>query len=303
MSCRKPNISWRWITRGTCLGLLSLAQPQAVNAGAGPAPEEPAGITSPTSAPATMPAPGKTLAQELYELDAMRNLGDTDFAAVDRKGQDMLQRWKTQVEQGDIYFTWAQVYSQSDMIRHGAEVERLATKALELQKDPAKRAILYMDWGGALTLKTPPTQRDDPAARARVAKPFLIGLEELAALDLPEVAPKRPPGGMTRADGMTGAEAKAAQAEREVQQAAWETAKLQETLISHRHYLVNLAVSVYVDWAYTPKGPKLEELRKVATDNLTSKAEVQRIMTAAAEAVEKRAAVEKVWRERAQKAE
>lgn len=251
----------------------------------------------------TTRAVSKTLVEELNELDTMRAGGDTDFAAVDRKAQDMLQRWRADAEQGDIYFTWARVYAQSDILTHEAEVERLATKALELQKDPAKRAILYMDWGGALTLKTPPKQRDDPAVRAQVTKPFLMGLGEMVVLDLPEVAPERPPmtKGMVTADGMSDAEAAAVRAEQEGQRVALETVRLQETLIRHRNSLVSLTVSVYVDWAYAPRGPEIEELRKVATESLKNKAEVERVMTAAANAVVKRAATEKVWRERSQK--
>lgn len=251
---------------------------------------------------ATIPSPSKTLAQELYELDTLREGENSDFEAVDRLAQDMLVRWKKPEEQGDIYYTWLRVYSQSDVRHHIEDVLRLMPKALELQKAPEKRAILYMDWGSALTLQTPPKERDDPTVRARVVKPFLIGLTELAKQNLPEVAPERPQvtkGGQVFR-GMSKTEAEAIRKEHDAQMAAWENAKSHENLISHRHYLVELAVAVYVDWTYTPKGPELEELRKVATENLSQKSEVDRIMTAAAEAVQKRLATEKVWRERSQ---
>jgi hypothetical protein len=228
-----------------------------------------------------------TLQQELYELEALRSHGKPDWAAVDKKAGEMLTRWTQDADRGDIYFTWARDYAQTGIDEHKDKVLELSRKALALEKDPAKRAELFMNVGIAELLKTPAKERDTTAARARVVEPLLTGLKEVLELDLPEQAPELP------AVGKFDSEDPKDWAKHAVQMEARKKAVFERDMVQRRDNLVKLVVEVYVERAHTPRGAEMDELKDAANSLLKKPEYVKRVMDAAQKALEKRKDAEK----------
>jgi RNA polymerase sigma factor (sigma-70 family) len=140
------------------------------------------------------PAPG--LLRDLADLDGMRRGEQTDFAAVEKKGGELLAKYPAAADRGQIYFALTRVYSNSGITRTWARVTKYGRLALEHEKDSVRRGEVFSVLASAaeVAVKAGDPLADDPFAvkRKRAAEIILEGYRELLPLKLPAVAPDLP---------------------------------------------------------------------------------------------------------------
>lgn len=208
-------------------------------------------------------ASAQTLQQDLHALDLLRKGFDTDLDAVNRRGDELLEKYEEPQEQAQVYFMLAHVHSQSGMQRP-KEIRTLAKKALESKLiAPDQRATLYSYL--ASTHEADREVKDFAERRRKAIAPLLAGLKELTAFNLPEKAPELPllvPGVIGDREAV---ERRRAEAERA--QAARERAKRIGELIFRRNVLRDQIKGLYLR-----EPPADDELQELASEVLGDEA-------------------------------
>ena len=108
--------------------------------------------------------PAAGLLRDLDELDRMRQGEQTDFAAVEKRGEELLAKYPNAADRARIYFTLTRVYSNSGITRTFARVTKYGRLALEHEKDPVRRGEIFSAW------RPPPRWRSRPAIRSPTSR-------------------------------------------------------------------------------------------------------------------------------------
>jgi hypothetical protein len=128
------------------------------------------------------------LAAELQALDQMRRGSDTPYDEVEAVAENLLKRYPSGREQGEIYCEIAHIYSQTGMVRPRRLIE-CAEQALRYPIDPWRQCRLYVNWGDAMQMPGVCPSRSE--MRRQAAKVYLTGLQ--AALGFIAAAPPELP--------------------------------------------------------------------------------------------------------------
>lgn len=226
----------------------------------------------------------ETLEQELYEVDQLRAGFDTPFEEVEKRCNELLQRYTKPEEQGKIYFELAQVEGQSGLQRPSKAIE-YAKKALELPQDPSRKVRLYGYWGSAIEVAHRGTHDEEMAKGRREAViPYLQGLRQLQQKNLPKVKPDLPGVGKYDYSGPTDSELyRKLKRKNEEQLEARKLAKFQRDMIQHRDILTLQISGMYSRFPWAS-----DEIRKLATKILKDETAVERLMSAVDAAVQQR---------------
>ncbi len=135
--------------------------------------------------------PANELSLRLIELDKLRAANLTPWDEVEKQATELLAKFNKPAEKGRIYWQAAQVYGQSDISGHAADVIRHAKEALRYERDPIQRGWLFMHLGCACEVRD-----SDPKnfveRRAEATRWFLKGYAELLPFNLPDKAPELP---------------------------------------------------------------------------------------------------------------
>ncbi len=194
---------------------------------------------------ARAPAPVEerpTLQERLYALDQIRQGADTSFDDVEREGEKLIARYKAPEDRAKIYFELAHVYAQSDIRKYPDRVTKYARLALEAERDPKQRALLYTYLGSAAEVE--PGDKSFSELRRNAALHYLAGYKEMLALKLPAKAPALPQVEKYHVDGDPEAE-KAARERHEAQMKARAKAEVERDLIEQRRILLEQIVALY----------------------------------------------------------
>jgi hypothetical protein len=128
--------------------------------------------------------------EELHHLDALRKGRKTDFAAVEKKGRELLKEFPEPADQGLIYYRLAHVYAQSGVDQNPYKVLEHAATALRFPLPNDERLRLHTYSGDAASVtKKPLIER-----RREAAVYYLVGLQEIAARKLATEAADPGPG-------------------------------------------------------------------------------------------------------------
>jgi RNA polymerase sigma factor (sigma-70 family) len=130
------------------------------------------------------------LEQHLLDLDAMHSGRSMRFGDVEKRGQELLSRYRKREEQAQIYFMMTHVLAQSGIDQHPDRVTRYARLALPNERDAKQRAQLYIYLGCAAEVD--PTSLTFEEKRRRAVAEYLEGYKEMLALKLPAEAPELP---------------------------------------------------------------------------------------------------------------
>jgi hypothetical protein len=133
------------------------------------------------------------LQADLAELDKIRAGRQTDFAAVEQKGQELLGKYTTPEEQGRIYYTLAVAYGQSGLLKPERGIA-LAEEALQRPISQNDRLTMFVTIGDSYSGGKWDGPASFPERRRRAVASYLSGLNELLKLDLPAEKPAREPG-------------------------------------------------------------------------------------------------------------
>ena len=139
--------------------------------------------------------PTAGLLADLDALDKLRRGDGTDFAAVEKRGAELLARYPGRADKGRVYFTLTRVYSNSGIGKAWARVEKYGRLALEYDRDPVRRGEVFSALASAAEVATPadPLAADPlPVKRKRATGIVLEGYKELLPLELPPTAPELP---------------------------------------------------------------------------------------------------------------
>ena len=227
---------------------------------------------------------GKTLEEELYEVDKLRAGFNTPFDEVESRCNQLLKKYTKPEEQAKIYFELVQVEGQSGFQRPD-KILGYITKALECPQEPLKKERLYIYWGDTIQVANRGVRNQElVTARRKAVMPYLLGLKETLKYDLPEVKPELPGvekfdfGGFTDTD-----EYRSMIRKHQEQVEATKKAKFQRGMIQHRDVLTGQVSSMYSRFPWAS-----DEIEELATKILKDKAAVDRLMSAVNEAVQKR---------------
>jgi len=134
--------------------------------------------------------PTAELLRELDDLDKMRQGKSTNFAEVEKKGLALLAKYSDPAHQARIYYQLVVTFGNSDIEKTSASVTKYGRLALQLERDPVRRAHLYSDLGSAASVD--PSEQSSEVRRRNATKVLLEGYEEVLALKLPATAPELP---------------------------------------------------------------------------------------------------------------
>ena len=190
--------------------------------------------------------PALGLLQDLVDLDQMRRGESTDFAAVEKRGEDLIKKYPATADRGRIYSALTVVYSNSGIGRTFARVEKYGRLALEHEKEPVARGKIFSQLASAaeVAVQAGDPLADDPFAvkRKRSAAIILDGYRELLPLKLPATAPELPV--VEKIGDIDPAQAAQAQARHEAQMKARREAEFTREMVHRRdayarqlHYL------------------------------------------------------------------
>jgi RNA polymerase sigma factor (sigma-70 family) len=208
--------------------------------------------------------PTAGLLRDLADLDSLRNGEQTDFAAVEKRGGELLAKYPGAVDRGRIYSMLTLVYSNSGITRTFARVTKYGRLALEHTKDPVSRGQVFSYLASAAEVAVAPGDplSDDPFAvkRKRSADILLEGYRELLPLKLPAVAPELPGvekiGGLL--DGADPAEEARIRERHAAQLKARRDAEFFRDMVHHRD-----AYATQLKYLYGREPKADDELRKV----------------------------------------
>jgi hypothetical protein len=220
-------------------------------------------------------ASATTLDQELNQVDRLRTGFTTPFDEVERRCDDLLQRYTKPEEQAKIYFELAQVEGQSGMQRPEKLIEYVK-KALELPIDPSKKLRLYIYWGDAIQVSHRGVHNEElVAARREAVMPYLHGLRETIKYDLPEEKPDHPHFVTITYYGPTDTdEYQELLRKRQEQTDAKRKAVFQRQMIEHRDVITSQISLMYSRFPLAT-----DELQKLAMGVLGDEAAANRLMS------------------------
>lgn len=226
----------------------------------------------------------KTLVQELNEVDKLRAGFNTPFDEVEKRCNELLERYTKPEEQGMIYYQLAKVEGQSGFQRPGKAVEYVK-RALEYPQAPWEKIRLHIYWGDAIQVAHRGMHNQElVTARRKAVMPYLQGLKETLKHILPEVKPDLPIVHGYRYWRVhvpnIAAELKR---KNEEEMAAWKFAKFQRNMIQHREVLTSQVSTMYSRFPWAS-----DEIRELATKILEDETAVERLMSAVDKAVQKR---------------
>ncbi|MHC4086323.1 MAG: hypothetical protein ACYSWZ_11345 [Planctomycetota bacterium] len=229
-------------------------------------------------------ADGKTLEEELYEVDQLRAGFKTPFDEVEKRCNELLKKYTKPKEQGKIYYELTKVEGQSGFQRPTKAIE-YAKKALELPQDPWEKVRLYIYWGDTIQVAHRGVHNQElVTARRKAVIPYLHGLKETLQYDLPEVKPDLP--GVDRFDygGPSDTEEYRSMIRKHQEQVeARKKAKFQRAMIRHRAVLTSQVSTMYSRFPFASN-----EIEKLANEILEDKVAVDRLMSAVNAAVQQR---------------
>lgn len=227
-------------------------------------------------------ADGKTLEEELYEVDQLRAGFDTPFDEVENRCNELLKEYTEPEEHGKIYYELTKVEGQSGFQRPAKAIE-YAKKALELPQDPWKKVRLYIYWGDTIQIANRGVHNQKlVAARRKAALPYLYGLKETLQYDIPEVKPDLPRVDRFQAHPGTMQYQRLMQKHKE-QVKAREKARFQRAMIQHRDILTSQTSTMYSRFPFASN-----EIKELATQVLEDEKAVERLMSAVNAAVQQR---------------
>jgi hypothetical protein len=212
------------------------------------------------------------LQSELHTLNTMRTKRPKgtaiDLDAVDRRGAKLLENYPDPKDQGQIYYTLADIHAQSGMV-HPERVAEYAQKALKYPQDPGQKERLYVYWGDALQLGNP--KEAFPDRRRSAVQPYLEGLKALLEYDLPGKPPEVPTVNRFEADPPD------EELERQHKQewAAHKRATFQREMIMHRDVLIGQIAGLYGRKPYAK-----DEVKRLARDTFDNSALVDKLLAA-----------------------
>ena len=217
---------------------------------------------------------GQSLKDDLRWIDKLRNGRRTPLDEVDRRGEELLNKYSAPNEQGRIYYQLAHMHAQSGVLRP-EQVIAYATKALQCPLELSQRMRLHTYWGDALLI---PKEKKPFATKRREAAPvYLKGLRNLIALKLPEKPPETELMGF-----FNGPNAEENRRKGEEQSARRQQIDFQREMINHRQVLQGQIVSLY-----GRRPVATEELKDMATNILGEGKDLDRLMTAVNDKVAK----------------
>lgn len=229
-------------------------------------------------------ADGKTLEEELYEVDQLRAGFDTPFDEVEKRCNELLQKFTKPEEHGQIYYELTKVEGQSGFQRPAKAIE-YAKKALELPQEPWKKVRLYIYWGDTIQVAHRGVHNQKlVTARRKAVMPYLLGLKETLHYDLPEVKPDLP--GVDKFDygGPSDTEEyRSIKRKHQEQVEARKKAKFQRAMIQHRDVLTSQTSTMYSRFPFASN-----EIKELATQVLEDEKAVERLMSAVNAAVQQR---------------
>lgn len=220
---------------------------------------------------------GQDLAAELRALEALRNGDKTPLDVVDKRGAELLEKFKKPADQALIHFDLAHIHAQSAMKRPD-QIIMYAQTALDSKLiTPEHRGTLYSYLSSAYEVDK--EVKDFAERRRNAVKPLLQGLAELEAMNLPEKAPEPPGLRLLRDDFGDKAEQARVRAEYEKSRIAREKAERIQRLVFRRNTLKD-----QVKWLYYRDPVADEELRDLArkevsqelADHLVAMAQAER---------------------------
>jgi len=209
---------------------------------------------------------------DLHTLATMRKSRGMDLDAVDRRGEKLLEKYPDPKDQGQIYYTLAEVHAQSGMA-HPERVAEYAHKALEHPLGPGQKERLYVYWGDALQLANP--KEAFPDRRRSAVRPYLEGLKALLEYNLPDEPPELPSVSRFDTGRSNGPEFEALQRQYNQEWAAYEKAKFQREMIMHRNVLIGQVAGLYGRKPYAK-----DEVERLARDTLGNSALVSKLLAA-----------------------
>jgi hypothetical protein len=209
---------------------------------------------------------------DLHTLATMRKGRGTDLDAVDRRGAKLLEKYPDPKDQGQIYYTLADVHAQSEMA-HPERVADYAHKALEYPQEPGQRERLYVYWGDALQLANP--KEAFPDRRRSAVQPYLEGLKALLEYHLPDKPPEVPAVNSFEADPPNGPVYEALKRQHDQEWAAHNEAVFQREMIKHRDVLIGQIAGLYGRKPYAK-----DEVERLAHETLDNSALVDKLLAA-----------------------
>jgi len=217
----------------------------------------------------------EALITKLHELDQMRNGKNTPFDEVEKRGKDLLAKYTSPEEQGQIYFHLTEIHGQSGM-EHTDLVIQHAQSSLELAVDSVQRLRLYVYWGDAIMIANLHSTIQDKKpffeVRRLAAKPYLEGLKESQKYEIPQEMPKLP--GVGKYVGPDNdAQYQQIKIKHDEQMDARNKALLGQRLWISRKVLTGQIVEIYSRPPYAAT-----ELRQLATKILEDPTEVDALM-------------------------
>jgi hypothetical protein len=211
------------------------------------------------------------LGRRLAALNHLRRGVNTPFEVIGTEGQQLLEQYPGEGDQGRIYAELAHIYAQTGMRRPG-DAQRVidyAQKALQKPLDPALRLRSYLYWGNAHVRSDPSdVMRSFFQGRAAAGAAYLKGLKEAQQYNVPEVAPERPAFDLLRA-------LRSPDFER-LQEAYYRQVKRYE--YERDMHMYRSALQGQLLFFYTRHPYAASELRGLATETLGDAAEVEKLM-------------------------
>ena len=206
------------------------------------------------------------------------------FADIEAQGQSLLQKYKDADSEDRIYCTMAEIYAGSGPIAD--RTIEYAQKALACPLAPEKRLHMYVFWGDSIQVMHAGVTGDDLiAARREAVMPYLNGLKEALAYNLPDEPLVIPRGGfLLRYRGIDEENVMKRHAQKEQARAKIaEAAEQQNKQILMREILIG-----QVAFMYSRKPFATDEIQALATQVIADDHLVGRLMAAVEKAIDAR---------------
>jgi len=207
-------------------------------------------------------ARAQTLDHDLRAIEALRNGDKTPLDVVNRRGDELLEKYDQPQDQALIHFTLAHIHAQS-ALQQPAKVIEHAQAALDSKLlTPQQRGTLYSYLSSAHEVDKEAI-KDFAERRRHALAPLLAGLAELQKMNLPAKAPELPAFRLERGEFADPAEAARLRAAAEAARLAREQAQRIGELVFRRNVLKD-----QVKWLYYRDPPADDELEHLATKAL-----------------------------------
>lgn len=125
----------------------------------------------------------------LSRLVAIQRGKKTDFAALEKLGDQLLSETSTEAQQAQVYSALAIVYSQTGMKRPD-KVREFGSRALTIGVAPSVACQLHVYMGDSHRAEAKETKL--PAQYEEAGRSYCRGLKQLEALNIPDEPPSTP---------------------------------------------------------------------------------------------------------------